>query len=128
MIARAVGLAVSGHFFRSPKPDLGECSQSRLHCKTPQGCDPNFSRILEQFIVVFREKWQILKYYFAYTGLHEKHTIRRGVAEPELIRASAPRRISQQSRESTRRAWISCLLLVGLVVALAWILKVAVGL
>jgi hypothetical protein len=55
--------------------------------------------------------------------------------DPEWLRqkaeqegqGSVPRRISPRARAPTRRAWISCLLLVGLVVALAWTLKVAVG-
>jgi hypothetical protein len=33
VIALTVGLASKGDFFRSAKPDLGECSQRRLHCK-----------------------------------------------------------------------------------------------
>jgi hypothetical protein len=36
VIARP-SLAVRRDFFRSPKPDLGECSQRRLHFKPPQG-------------------------------------------------------------------------------------------
>ena len=37
VIARAVRLPAMAYFFRSPKPDFGECSQCRLHFKPPQG-------------------------------------------------------------------------------------------